>query len=97
MRRLHLQSIADAELAEAFEWDRTRSPKTARTFLAAVDTTLARVRETPEQFPVAKGQLRRALVPRFPYADFFVPSADVVRVVGIIHGKRHPRRWLRRG
>ena len=97
MRRLRLRSIAEAELAEAVTWYHSRSPEVARRFLDAIDTALAQVRESPEAFPLVTPTLRRILVRRFPYAVYFRVFPGVISVVGVIHGRRHPRRWLRRG
>jgi hypothetical protein len=41
--------------------------------------------------PVADAEIR-ALLPRFPYAVFFVVDPDMIRVVGVVHGRGHPRR-----
>ncbi|MGE0438994.1 MAG: type II toxin-antitoxin system RelE/ParE family toxin [Gemmatimonadales bacterium] len=94
--RLHVEPTADSEIIEAFEWYRARSRLVARTFLETIDGTLAQIRESPELFPLVHKELRRALVPRFPYAVFFTAESDRIRVVGVVHGKRHPRRWQRR-
>lgn len=95
MRRVRIEPVADAEILEAVEWYRARSPVVARAFLETLDVPLVTVGESPEQFPVVHRQIRRALVPNFPYAAFFVVDPDLIRVVGVVHGKRHPRRWQR--
>jgi hypothetical protein len=50
----------------------------------------------PERFPVVHLQCRRALLRRFPYAVYFVPSVDLISVVGCMHARRDPRRWEER-
>ena len=97
MRRLQLQSVAEAEVAEAMEWYRQRSPGAARDFLTAVDQTLRRIQRAPESLPLVSRTLRRALLPHFPYAIYYRVFAEAVVVVGVVHGRRHPRRWRRRG
>ena len=97
MRRLQLQSVAEAEVAEALEWYRQRSPTAARDFLAAVDHTLRRIQRDPDGLPAVSRTLRRALLPHFPYGIYYRVFSDVVVVVGVVHGRRHPRRWRRRG
>lgn len=52
MRRLRLQSIAEAEVAEALEWYRQRSATAAQDFVAAVDQTLRRIEQDPESPPL---------------------------------------------
>jgi plasmid stabilization system protein ParE len=97
VRGLRLQSIAEAEVAEALEWYRQQSATAAQDFLAAVDQTLRRIEQDPESLPLVSKTLRRVLLPRFPYAIYYRVFPDVVTVVGVIHGRRHPRRWRRRG
>ena len=96
MPRLRLQSIAEAEIAEALEWYRVRSARAATDFLATIDQTLRRIQQTPEAFPLVAATLRRVLLPHFPYAVYYRVLAEQVIVVGVIHGRRHPRRWGRR-
>ncbi len=93
MPRLQVEAIAETEIADAFEWYRTRSGTVARVFLNALDATLTQVGQLPERFPVVHKDIRRAMVPRFPYCVFFVAETEVIRVIGVVHGKRHPRRW----
>ncbi|MGH7628405.1 MAG: type II toxin-antitoxin system RelE/ParE family toxin [Gemmatimonadales bacterium] len=97
MRQLVVRSVAEAELAEAVEWYAGRSPGTARRFLAAVDEALARIRQNPGSFPVVHGQLRRVLVAQFPYAVYYRMFPTTISIVGVVHGRRHPRHWRRRG
>jgi hypothetical protein len=33
---------------------------------------------------------------RFPYAIYFHAMPDEIVVLGVIHGRRHPRRWQSR-
>lgn len=96
MAVLRVEPIADSEILEAFDWYNGRSKVVARTFRDTLDATLVRVRESPELYPLVYREIRRALVPRFPYAVFFVVEPALIRIVGVVHGKRHPRRWQRR-
>ena len=50
----------------------------------------------PERFPVVHAQCRRALLRRFPYGIYFVPTAELISVVACMHALRDPRRWKER-
>jgi plasmid stabilization system protein ParE len=50
----------------------------------------------PERFPVVRGTCRRALLRRFPYAVYFVPTAEVIQVIACLHASRNPQRWQQR-
>ena len=71
VRRVLLQSVAEAEVAEALQWYRQRSPAAGRDFLAAVDQTLGRIQQDPESLPMVSRTLRRALLPHFPYGIYY--------------------------
>jgi hypothetical protein len=40
--------------------------------------------------------VRRILTRRFPYKVFFFVEADSIKVIGVIHARRHQRVWKRR-
>ena len=72
------------------------SPTAALRFLVALDEALTAIRARPETFPIATGAMRRTLLRRFPYAIYFKVYDRTISVVGVVHGHRHPRTWLRR-
>lgn len=94
---VRVKSVAEAEFAEAAVWYYRRSPAAAEQFITAVESTLAKIGESPDQYPRVHQSVRRALVPSFPYAIYFVKGAAECVVLAIHHGKRHPRRWMGRG
>ena len=96
MRRLVVRSLAEAEIEEAHLWYLERSPTTAQRFLAELGTLFDHISQNTEQYPEVRRHLRRARMPTFPYGIYFTLVADVVNVVGVVHARRHPRRWSRR-
>jgi toxin ParE1/3/4 len=94
---VRLRSIAEAELAEATTWYVSRSLDVASRFLDSVEEALERIRQAPDANPMVTPTLRRILLRRFPYAVYYRVFPTVISVVGVVHGRRHPRRWLRRG
>jgi plasmid stabilization system protein ParE len=61
-----------------------------------VDRAQASIVRNPLAYPRVHGEIRRALVPRFPYAIYFHIGADELVVLAIMHGRRLPRRWQSR-
>ena len=96
MRHLRIRQIARAEILEAFDWYRARSPNAAARFIDAVDVAINAIEAAPEQHGPFHGNLRRWLLPGFPYGIYYKVYPTVISVVGVIHGSRHPDTWLRR-
>jgi toxin ParE1/3/4 len=94
--RLLVEPEAEAELDEAFTWYEGRSAGLGSEFLRAVRAAFALIRRNPEQCPHVRGDIRRALVRRFPYAVYYVVEPDQVSVVAVVHTRQHPRRWQSR-
>ncbi len=94
---VRVKSVAESEFAEGTVWYYLRSKKVAEAFIAGVEETLARIGDSPDLYPVVHRTIRRAVVPSFPYAVSFAKGATECVVVAIHHGKRTPRRWMRRG
>jgi len=94
--RLVVRDAAEADITEAARWYEHRSPGLGTEFLRAVDVTLTEIVRMPERYPVVRGEARRALLRRFPYAVFFVATPDLVSVLACMHARRDPRRWQER-
>lgn len=94
---VRVQSVADAEFTEGAVWYYQRSERVAEAFISAVEGTFARIGESPDAFPLVFRSFRAARVPGFPYTVYFTIREDGCVVHAVHHGKRSPRRWMRRG
>ena len=97
MARVRVRKVARADIDAAFAWYRRHSPTAAKRFLDAVEDALSLIGEAPERYPLVRGRLRRVLLRQFPYGVYYKVYPSVVSIVGVIHGHRHPKVWLRRG
>ena len=96
MRKLRIRQIARAEIYEAFDWYRLRSPRAAARFIDEVDEAIRGIEATPERHGPIHGNVRRWLLVGFPYGVYYKVYPALISVVGVIHGSRHPDTWLRR-
>lgn len=101
MKVVRLSPEAVDELVEAAVWYRARQPGLELEFLAEVDRVLPLIRNSPASFPRLLDVpedlvIRRALLPRFPYAVIFMDLGTQVRVLAVAHAKRRPGYWLDR-
>jgi plasmid stabilization system protein ParE len=85
------RSIARLELDEAVGWYERRKSGLGIELKEAVDLMLARIAETPGRFRPVRGEVRRALLRRFPYAIYFLPEPHAIVVLAVFHTKRDPK------
>ena len=91
-----VRESAQADLRDAFNWYQDKQPGLGVEFMEAVEAKLKRIESNPLQFPILRGQTRRAIVTRFPYGIFYVSSKDVISVLAVMHHARAPALWQRR-
>jgi plasmid stabilization system protein ParE len=89
------------ELAEAALWYEARRQGLATEFLSEVEAVLPFIGSRPRSFPRITDvdprlEIRRALLPRFPYALVFLVREEEIRVLAVAHAKRQPGYWLNR-
>jgi plasmid stabilization system protein ParE len=86
---------AEAEALEVRRWYDGRSEGLGNQFGAEVDATVARIADNPFAFQRARGEIRRAVLRRFPYAIYFRTTSDEVIVLAV-HGRQDPVQWQTR-
>jgi plasmid stabilization system protein ParE len=91
-------SLAEADVAEAYDWYASSRRGLGEEFLADMDSVIQMVEQMPEVCPTVYRELRRALLHRFPYSIYYrlLPSVATIEVRGCVHQRRHPRTWRRR-
>lgn len=92
--RLVLRPQAEVEILD--DWYEEQRPGLGGAFATEVDRALGRIVEAPLAYPRVRGETRRALMRRFPYAIYFHAMPDEIVVLAVIHGRRHPRSWQSR-
>lgn len=83
--------IARTELDEAMAWYQRQKAGLELEFREAVAEMLKRIATAPLRFPPVRGEVRRGLLRRFPYAIHYVPNATVIVVLAVFHTRRDPR------
>ena len=91
-RSVDFRRIARIEFDEAVAWYEAQRPGLGLEFNQEVDGFLIRIAENPERFRKVRGEIRRAVLRRFPYTIHFLPETDRIIVMAVFHGKRDPRR-----
>jgi|SRR5215213_742497 len=89
---IRFQPEAAAELAEARLWYALQREGLDDELMHRVDEALQRIVHSPYAYPVVYRQLRRAVLHQFPFAIFYLPTEDEIRVFAVYHSSRNPNR-----
>ena len=81
------------DLAAGFGYYEGQIKDLGEQFLTAVDSTFDAIERYPEMFAQVHGEVRRALVSRFPYAVFYRVESRQVVVLTVLHTSRDPKVW----
>jgi len=81
------------DLAGAVGWYEDQRAGLGEEFLGAVEASFDAIQEFPEMFAPLHGEVRRAVVSRFPYAVFYRIEPKRVVVLAVLHMARDPKLW----
>ena len=90
---LKFASRALREIGEAQEWYEMQSTGLGDEFIAAMELQLKRLEQAPLLYAEVIPDVRRALLPRFPYGLFYIMRDNLIHVLAVLHDARHPRQW----
>ena len=81
------------DLANGFWYYEGQAQGLGEQFLSAVNSAFDAIERYPEIFARVHGEVRRALVSRFPYAVFYRVESRRVVVLTVLHTARDPKLW----
>jgi len=88
--------LASVDIEEAHRWYETQRLGLGDEFRAALAVVWKLLGQFPEAGPPAHRELRRVLVPRFPFAVYYRIVGQAVEVRGCLHQHQNPLAWRRR-
>ena len=91
--RVLFRPQARAELLEAQAWYEKQAPGLGADFALTVAAATAGIGRFPHAHPAVHGNIRKAVLRRFPYALLYVAEAESVVVLGCYHHRRDPEGW----
>ena len=95
-RRLVVQPQSDLDIQAAAVWYEDQQSGLGGRFLDELGLLFLRIQENPLQFPRLEGEVRRALLHRFPYGVYFLAESEEVKVLAVLHLHRQPDMWKSR-
>ncbi|MGC2625729.1 MAG: type II toxin-antitoxin system RelE/ParE family toxin [Candidatus Udaeobacter sp.] len=91
--RLIYHPDAEAELIQAARFYKSGVFTLGSEFLDAADRAIAVIVEAPDRWSIIEADVRRYLMPRFPYAVYYRVFSDHIRILAFKHHSRHPDYW----
>ena len=89
--RIDYHPAIAVELEEIREHYEACSPGLGSDFVDEFERQILTISAMPTRWMVASGDIRRALMKRFPYVILFrIVGADSIRVTVVKHERRHP-------
>src|SRR5262249_40987999 len=98
---VRIHDEARTETREAAEWYERQRTGLGDEFLAELDEAFETINRTPQAFsrvatPRTGSEVRRYVVPRFPYSVFYEVRPDEVLILAVAHQRRRPGYWHQR-
>lgn len=94
--QLFIDPDAAADLLETFYWYEEQRHGLGATFRQRADDVLSAIAENPLARARIYRSVRSSRIHGFPYRVIYLVDRDIVKVLAIVHDRRHPRVWRRR-
>ena len=86
-------SPAEWEMVQAARYYQSKVPVLGSEFLSEVQRVVKGIEAHPEAAPKVKGDIRRRILNRFPYAVLYQIDPDEIVILAVMHLRRHPDYW----
>lgn len=84
------------ELTQSAEYYQKLAINLGNEFLDDVFSTILRIIEFPDAFPILSRKSRKCLVNRFPFAIIYQVREEEIFIVAVTHLSRKPGYWKKR-
>ncbi len=85
-----LRRVAEREFDDSIAWYENEREGLGQEFRATVEEYFQRIADNPEWFPEVRGEVRRAVVRRFPFVIHFLVETDRIVILSVFHTSREP-------
>jgi len=91
--RVIYHAAAEAEVVEAARFYEQRVPSLGTEFLDELDGAIAAIQASPRSWRIIGHDVRRYLLPRFPFGIYYRIRPSHIRILAVKHHRRHPEYW----
>ena len=85
-----LRRIAEKEFDDSIAWYENEREGLGQEFRATIEEYFQRIADNPEWFPGVRGEVRRAVVRRFPFVIHFLIEKERIVILSVFHTSREP-------
>jgi plasmid stabilization system protein ParE len=96
MRRLIVLPFAEIDIKETVSYFSSVRDDLDHDFIEAIDSSFQEILSNPEAFPIAKYDIRKFVMVKFPFCIYFIERREAVYILSVFHDKRNPREWQKR-
>ena len=86
-----LRRAAEKEFDDSIAWYEAGRAGLGQEFRAAIEECFQRIAGNPEWFPAVRGEVRRAVVRRFPFVIHFLIEKERLVILSIFHSSLEPK------
>jgi len=86
--------FAGHELEDAVTFYEVELSGLGMKFKSEVEKSISRIIEHPKAWTVERGEIRKALLHRFPYKILYSIEKDHILIIAIAHHHRKPDYWV---
>jgi plasmid stabilization system protein ParE len=90
-RGLVLRRVAGREYDDAVARYEGEREGLGREFRTTIEKYFQRIADYPEMFPEVRGEVRRAVVRRFPFVIHFLTEKKRIVILSVFHTSRDPK------
>jgi len=93
---IHFRPTARDEYDRAIKWYEDQQPGLGVRFESCVQSILDYIASHPDFYPIARRDIRHALVYPFPYCVYYRVRMNRIVVIAVFHESRDPKEWQSR-
>jgi len=96
MKTPRLLLPAEEEMLEAAFYYEQQSKGLGQDSLRKVQNAVDEIVQHPTRWPKVRGNIRRRMIHRFPYAVLYEDQPQEILIIAVMHLRRHPAYWIER-
>ena len=79
--KIKISEEAALDLDEAYQWYESQISQLGSEFIRVVDKNFTSIQQNPLAYPIIYNNVRRKLLPRFPYGLFYLIQDDIIFIL----------------